>query len=54
MKHKLNNLDLNDANFFENYVEAVDKIKSMYEDLGEKMFGEVTSTFGGCEMISHD
>ena len=54
VKHKLNNLDLNDANFFENYVEAVDKIKAMYEDLGEKMFGEVTTDFGGCEMIRHD
>ena len=54
IKHKLNNLDLNDANFFENYVTAVDKIKSMYEDLGAKMFGEVTATFGGCEMIRND
>ena len=54
IKHKLNNLDLNDANFFENYVVAVDKIKAMYEDLGAKMFGEVTSTFGGCEMIRND
>lgn len=54
VKHKLNNLDLNDANFFENYVSAVDKIKSMYEDLGAKMFGEVTATFGGCEMIRND
>ena len=54
IKHNLNNLDLNDANFFENYVDAVDKIKAMYEDLGSKLFGEVTSTFGGCEMVRND
>jgi len=54
VKHKLNNLDLNESNFFADYVSAVDKIKAMYEDLGNKMFGEVTATFGGCEMIRND
>jgi hypothetical protein len=54
IKHKANHLDLNDANFFENYITAVDKLKSMYEDLGSKLFGEVTATFGGCEMIRND
>ena len=52
IKHKLNNLDLNDSNFFENHISAVDKIKSMYEDLGSKLFGEVTKDFGGCKMIN--
>ena len=52
IKHKLNNLDLNDSNFFENHISAVDKIKSMYEDLGSKLFGEVTTDFGGCKMIN--
>ena len=28
------------------------KIKSMYEDLGSKLFGEVTTDFGGCKMIN--
>ena len=27
-------------------------IKAMYEDLGSKLFGEVTADFGGCKMIN--
>ena len=54
IKHSANNLSLEDANFFENHIEAVDKLKSMYEDLGSKLFGEVTTEFGGCEMIRND
>ena len=50
VNHKLNTLDLNARNFFEDQVTAVDSIKAMYEDLGESMFGEVTTEFGGCEM----
>jgi len=50
VNHNLNKLDLNPSNFFENQISAVDSIKSMYEDLGESMFGEVTTEFGGCEM----
>ena len=52
VKHKLNNLDLNDVNFFDNHISAVDNIKAMYEDLGSKLFGEVTADFGGCKMIN--
>jgi hypothetical protein len=52
VKHKLNNLDLNDVNFFNNHISAVDNIKAMYEDLGSKLFGEVTTDFGGCKMIN--
>jgi len=54
IKHKLNNLDLGGAGFFEDYTQAVDSIKAMYEDLGDKLFGEVTESFGGCVMLRND
>ena len=54
VNHKLNVLDLNSANFFEDQVLAVDSIKAMYEDSGEEMFGEVTTAFGGCEMLRNE
>ena len=54
VNHKLNVLDLSGKNFFEDHVLAVDSIKSMYEDLGEEMFGEVTTEFGGCEMLRNE
>ena len=54
VKHKLNNLDLGGAGFFEDYTQAVDSIKAMYEDLGDKLFGEVTESFGGCVMLRND
>ena len=54
VNHKLNVLDLSGKNFFEDNVLAVDSIKAMYEDLGEEMFGEVTTEFGGCEMLRNE
>ena len=54
VNHKLNVLNLNGPNFFEDYPVAVDSIKAMYEDLGEQMFGEVTTEFGGCEMYRNE
>ena len=54
VNHPLNVLDLNAPNFFEDYPTAVDSIKAMYEDLGEQMFGEVTTEFGGCEMYRNE
>jgi hypothetical protein len=54
VNHNLNKLNLNANNFFEDQVLAVDAIKSMYEDLGEKLFREVTTEFGGCEMYRNE
>ena len=51
LKHKLNNLNLDARNFFEDQITAVDSIKAMYEELGAEMFGEVSTDFGGCEMV---
>ena len=51
LKHKLNNLNLDARNFFEDQITAVDSLKAMYEELGAEMFGEVSTDFGGCEMV---
>ena len=51
LKHKLNNLNLDAPNFFEDQITAVDSLKAMYEELGAEMFGEVSTDFGGCEMV---
>ena len=51
LKHKLNSLNLDQPNFFEDQVTAIDSIKAMYEELGADMFGSVSNEFGGCEVV---
>jgi len=51
LKHKLNSLNLDQPNFFEDQVTAIDSIKAMYEELGADMFGSVSNDFGGCEVV---
>ena len=51
LKHKLNSLNLDQPNFFEDQVTAIDSIKAMYEELGADMFGSVSNEFGNCEVV---
>ena len=51
LKHKLNSLNLDQPNFFEDQVIAIDSLKAMYEDLGPDMFNSVSTDFGGCEVV---
>ena len=51
LKHKLNSLNLDQPNFFEDQVTAIDSLKAMYEDLGPDMFNSVSTDFGGCEVV---
>ena len=51
LKHKLNSLNLDQPNFFEDQVTAIDSIKAMYEELGADMFGSVSNEFGNNEVV---
>ena len=51
LKHKLNSLNLEQPNFFEDQITAVDALKAMYEELGADMFNSVSTEFGGCEVV---
>jgi len=54
VKHESNKLDLFADNFFVDHVSAVDNLKSIYEDMGAKLFGDPTQYFGTCEMMYND
>jgi len=51
LKHKLNSLNLEQPNFFEDQITAIDSLKAMYEELGADMFNTVSNDFGGCEVV---
>ena len=54
VKHESNRLDLFADNFFVDHVSAIDNLKSIYEDMGAKLFGDPTQYFGTCEMMYND
>ena len=54
VKHESNKLDLFADNFFVDHVSAVDHLKSIYEDMGSKLFGDPSQYFGTCEMMYND
>ncbi len=54
VKHESNKLDLFADNFFVDHVSAVDNLKSIYEDMGSKLFGDPSQYFGTCEMMYND
>jgi hypothetical protein len=54
VKHESNKLDLFADNFFVDHVSAIDNLKSIYEDMGAKLFGDPTQYFGTCEMMYND